>query len=108
MRKVWSSAAHPSRSRSSRLVALILGPGLRMNSTLIVYAAIMAGLFNYQLRVVTSIRVGRKETLRAFGFGQLDVVRRVSLPAASPVHPHRDPQMASSIAIILNHRQPVS
>jgi NitT/TauT family transport system permease protein len=42
-----------------------------------------------------------KETLRAFGFGRLDVVRRVSLPAAAPFI-FTGIQVASSIAIILN------
>lgn len=82
------------------LVALILGPGLRMNVTLIVYAAIWPVLFN-TIYGVGDVDPVAKETLRAFGFGQLDVVRRVSLPAAAPFI-LTGIQMASSIAIILN------
>jgi NitT/TauT family transport system permease protein len=82
------------------LAALILGPGLRMNLTLIVYAAIWPVLFNtiYGLDDVDPVA---KETLRAFGFGRLAVIRRVSLPAAAPFIV-TGIQLASSIAIILN------
>jgi len=82
------------------LVALVLGPGLRMNITLIVYASIWPVLFNtiYGLDDVDPVA---KETLRAFGFGRLDVIRRVSLPAASPFIA-TGIRLASSIAIILN------
>jgi NitT/TauT family transport system permease protein len=82
------------------LVALILGPGLRMNVTLIVYAAIWPVLFN-TIYGVGDVDPVAKETLRAFGFGRLDVVRRVSLPAAAPFI-LTGIQVASSIAIILN------
>jgi NitT/TauT family transport system permease protein len=82
------------------LAALILGPGLRMNLTLIVYAAIWPVLFNtiYGLDDVDPVA---KETLRAFGFGRLAVIRRVSLPATAPFIV-TGIQLASSIAIILN------
>jgi NitT/TauT family transport system permease protein len=82
------------------LVALILGPGLRMNVTLIVYAAIWPVLFNtiYGLDDVDPMA---KETLRAFGFGRLAVVRRVSLPSTAPFIV-TGIQVASSIAIILD------
>jgi NitT/TauT family transport system permease protein len=82
------------------LVALIVGPGLRMNLTLIVYAAIWPVLFNtiYGLDDVDPVA---KETLRAFGFGRLEVIRRVSLPAAAPFIA-TGVRLASSIAIILN------
>jgi NitT/TauT family transport system permease protein len=82
------------------LAALILGPGLRMNVTLIVYAAIWPVLFN-TIYGVGDVDPVAKETLRAFGFGRLDVVRRVSLPAAAPFI-FTGIQVASSIAIILN------
>ena len=82
------------------LVALILGPGLRMNVTLIVYAAIWPVLFN-TIYGVGDVDPVAKDTLRAFGFGRLDVVRRVSLPAAAPFI-LTGIQVASSIAIILN------
>jgi NitT/TauT family transport system permease protein len=82
------------------LAALILGPGLRMNVTLIVYAAIWPVLFN-TIYGVGDVDPVAKETLRAFGFGRLDVLRRVSLPAAAPFI-LTGIQVASSIAIILN------
>jgi len=82
------------------LVALILGPGLRMDLTLIVYASIWPVLFNtiYGLDDVDPVA---KDTLRAFGFGRLDVIRRVSLPAAAPFIA-TGIRVASSIALILN------
>ena len=82
------------------LVALILGPGLRMNVTLIVYAAIWPVLFNtiYGLDDVDPVA---RETLRAFGFGRLGVIRRVNLPSASPFIA-TGIRLASSIAIILS------
>jgi NitT/TauT family transport system permease protein len=82
------------------LVALVLGPGLKMNITLIVYATIWPVLFNtiYGLDDVDPVA---KETLRAFGFGWLAVIRRVSLPAAAPFIA-TGIRIASSIAIIIN------
>jgi NitT/TauT family transport system permease protein len=82
------------------LVALVLGPGLRMDDTLIVYAAIWPVLLNtiYGLDDVDPVA---KETLRAFGFGRLSVIWRVSLPAAAPFIA-TGIRIASSIAIILN------
>jgi NitT/TauT family transport system permease protein len=82
------------------LVALVLGPGLRLDDTLIVYAAIWPVLFNtiYGLDDVDPVA---KETLRAFGFGRLTVIWRVSLPAAAPFIA-TGIRIASSIAIILN------
>jgi NitT/TauT family transport system permease protein len=66
------------------LAALLLGPGLRMNVTLIAYAAAWPVLLNtvYGLDDVDPLA---KETLRAFGFGRIAVIRRVcSLPSAAP------------------------
>jgi NitT/TauT family transport system permease protein len=82
------------------LVALVLGPGLRMNLTLVVYAAIWPVLFNtiYGLDDVDPVA---KETLRAFGFGPLAVIRRVSLPAAAPFIA-TGIRIASSIALIVS------
>jgi len=82
------------------LVALLLGAGLRMNVTLIVYAALWPVLFNtiYGLDDVDPVA---KETLRAFGFGRLQVIGRVSLPSAGPFIA-TGLRLASSIAIILN------
>jgi NitT/TauT family transport system permease protein len=82
------------------LVGLILGPGLRMNLTLIVYAAIWPVLINtiYGLDDVDPLA---KETLRAFGFGRLGVIGLVALPSAAPFIA-TGIRLASSIAIILN------
>jgi len=82
------------------LVALILGPGLRMNVTLIVYAAIWPVLFN-TIHGLDDVDPVAKQTLRAFGFGRLAVVRRVCLPAAAPFIV-TGIRLASSIAIILS------
>lgn len=82
------------------LLALVLGPGLRMNITLIVYAGIWPVLFNtiYGLDDVDPLA---RETLRAFGFGRVAVIRHVSLPAAAPFIA-TGVRVASSVAIILN------
>ena len=82
------------------LVALAVGPGLRMNLTLIVYAAIWPVLFNtiYGLDDVDPVA---KDTLRAFGFGRSDVIRRVCLPAAAPFIA-TGIRVASSIALIVS------
>jgi NitT/TauT family transport system permease protein len=82
------------------LVGILLGPGLRMNLTLIVYAAIWPVLFNtiYGLDDTDPLA---KETLRAFGFGRLAVIRFVSLRSAAPFIA-TGIRLASSIAIILN------
>ena len=72
------------------LVRLILGPGLRMNVTLIVYAAIWPVLFNtiYGLHDVDPVA---QETLRAFGFGRLGVICSCRPAQRLAVHRHRDP-----------------
>jgi NitT/TauT family transport system permease protein len=82
------------------LVGLLLGPGLRMNLTLIVYAAIWPILFNtiYGLDDTDPMV---KETLRAFGFGRVAVIRFAALPSAAPFIA-TGIRLASSIAIILN------
>jgi len=82
------------------LVGLVLGPGLRMNVTLIVYAAIWPVLFNTIYGLDDTDPVA-KETLRAFGFGPRAVIRFVSLPGAAPFIA-TGIRLASSIAIILN------
>lgn len=81
------------------LVGLILGSGLQMKVTLIVYAAVWPVLFNtvYGLRDVDPVA---KETMRTFGFGPLAVLWRVGLPAAAPFI-YTGVRMASSIALIL-------
>jgi NitT/TauT family transport system permease protein len=82
------------------LVALIVGPGPRMNITLIVYAAIWPVLFN-TIHGLDDVDPVAKQTLRAFGFGRLAVVGRVCLPAAAPFIV-TGIRLASSIAIILS------
>jgi NitT/TauT family transport system permease protein len=82
------------------LVALLLGPGLRMNVTLIAYAAVWPVLPNtiYGLDDVDPLA---KETLRAFGFGRMAVIRRVCLPSAAPFIV-TGIRLASSVAIVVS------
>jgi len=82
------------------LVALLLGPGLRMNVTLIAYAAVWPVLLNtiYGLDDVDPLA---KETLRAFGFGRMAVIRRVCLPSAAPFIV-TGIRLASSVAIVVS------
>jgi NitT/TauT family transport system permease protein len=65
------------------LVGMLMGTGIQMKLTVIVYAAVWPVLFNtiYGLRGVDPVA---KETLRAFGFGRLAVLWRVSVPATAP------------------------
>jgi NitT/TauT family transport system permease protein len=81
------------------LAGLLIGPGLRMNVTLVVYAAIWPVLFNTIYGLDDADPVAR-ETLRAFGFGRLAVMRFVLLPGAAPFIA-TGIRLASSIAIIL-------
>jgi NitT/TauT family transport system permease protein len=82
------------------LVALLLGAGLRMNVTLMVYAALWPVLFN-TISGLDDVDPVAKETLRVFGFGRLQVIRMVSLPSAGPFIA-TGVRLASSILIILN------
>jgi len=82
------------------LAALVLGPGLRMNVTLIVYAAIWPVLLNTITGLGDADPVA-KETLRAYGFGQPAVIWRVSLPSAAPFI-LTGIRLASSAAIIVS------
>ena len=81
------------------LAGLILGSGLEMKAAMIVYAAIWPVLFNtiYGLADVDPLA---KETLRAFGFGRLAVLMRVSLPSAAPFI-GTGVRLASAVALIL-------
>src|SRR5436190_373005 len=81
-------------------VVVFLSPGLRMNVTLIVYAAIWPVLFN-TISGLDDVDPVARETLRAFGFGRLGVITLVDLPSASPFIA-TGIRLASSIAIILN------
>jgi NitT/TauT family transport system permease protein len=65
------------------LVALVIGTGLQLRVTLVVYASLWPILYNtmYGLRGVDPVA---KETLRSYGFGRLSVLLRVSLPSSAP------------------------
>ncbi|MFG2005448.1 ABC transporter permease [Spirillospora sp. NPDC048911] len=81
------------------LAGLILGAGLQMKLTLIVYAATWPILFNtmYGLNDVDPLA---KDTLRSFGFGPLPVLYRVSLPYAAPFIA-TGIRLAAAVALIL-------
>jgi len=81
------------------LVAMLLGSGLPMKLTVIVYAATWPILFNtvYGLRDVDPVA---RDTLRAFGFGRLAVLTRVSIPATAPFIA-TGVRMAAAVALIL-------
>jgi NitT/TauT family transport system permease protein len=81
------------------LVSLLIGPGLRMFVTLIVYGGIWPILYNTMAGLDDVDPVAR-ETLHAFGFGRLAVIRLVSLPSAAPFIA-TGIRIASSIALIL-------
>jgi NitT/TauT family transport system permease protein len=82
------------------LVSLLLGSGLRMSVTLIVYGAIWPVLYNTMAGLDDVDPVAR-ETHRAFGFSALDSIRMVSLPSAAPFIA-TGIRLASSVAIILD------
>ena len=82
------------------LVSLLLGPGLRMSVTLIVYGAIWPVLYN-TMAGLDDVDPVAKETNRAFGFSALDTIRMVSLPSAAPFIA-TGIRLASSVAIILD------
>jgi NitT/TauT family transport system permease protein len=82
------------------LVELLLGPGLRMSVTLIVYGAIWPILYNTMAGLDDVDPVAR-ETHRAFGFSALATIRMVSLPSAAPFIA-TGIRLASSVAIILD------
>jgi NitT/TauT family transport system permease protein len=82
------------------LVSLLLGPGLRMSVTLIVYGAIWPVLYN-TIAGIDDVDPLAKETNRAFGFSPLATVRMVSLPSAAPFIA-TGIRLASAVAIILD------
>jgi NitT/TauT family transport system permease protein len=82
------------------LVSLLLGPGLRMSVTLIVYGAIWPVLYN-TIAGMDDVDPLAKETNRAFGFSGLATVRMVSLPSAAPFIA-TGIRLASAVAIILD------
>src|SRR5580693_707207 len=82
------------------LVSLLLGPGLRMSVTLIVYGAIWPVLYN-TIAGIDDVDPLAKETNRAFGFSPLATVRMVSLPSPAPFIA-TGIRLASAVAIILD------
>ncbi|MGW5686061.1 ABC transporter permease [Nonomuraea sp. NPDC003754] len=81
------------------LVALLIGTGLQLRVTLIVYAALWPVLYNtvYGLHGVDRMA---KESLRAFGFGRLAVLWRVCLPYSAPFIT-TGIRLAAGVAVIL-------
>lgn len=82
------------------LVGLLLGPGLRMAATLIVYGAVWPVLYN-TIAGIDDVDPVAKETHRAFGFSRLQAVWMVSLPSAAPFI-GTGIRLASSVALILD------
>jgi NitT/TauT family transport system permease protein len=82
------------------LVGLLLGPGLRMSVTLIVYGAIWPVLYN-TIAGMDDVDPLAKETNLAFGYSRLATIRMVSLPSAAPFIA-TGIRLASSVAIILD------
>jgi NitT/TauT family transport system permease protein len=81
------------------LVALVIGTGLQLRVTLVVYAALWPILYNtmYGLRGVDPVA---KETLRSYGFGPLSVLLRVGLPSSAPFIA-TGVRLAAGVALIL-------
>jgi NitT/TauT family transport system permease protein len=82
------------------LVSVLLGPGLRMSVTLIVYGAIWPVLYN-TIAGIDDVDPLAKETNLAFGFSGLATIRMVSLPSAAPFIA-TGIRLASAVAIILD------
>ncbi len=82
------------------LVSLLLGPGLRMTATLIVYGAIWPVLYN-TIAGIDDVDPVAKETHRAFGFSRAEAVWMVSLPSAAPFIA-TGIRLASAVALILD------
>jgi NitT/TauT family transport system permease protein len=82
------------------LVTLLIGNGLRMIVTLVVYGGLWPVLYN-TMAGLDDVDPVAKQTLRAFGFGRLAVVRLVSLPSAAPFIA-TGIRIASSVALILS------
>ncbi|MGW5159885.1 ABC transporter permease [Nonomuraea wenchangensis] len=81
------------------LVALVIGTGLQLRISLVVYASLWPILYNtmYGLRGVDPLA---KESLRSYGFGRLSVLLRVSLPSSAPFIT-TGVRLAAGIALIL-------
>lgn len=81
------------------LAGLLLGSGLGMKVPLIVYAATWPILFNTMYGLDEADPVA-KDTMRAFGFGRVAILLRVSLPGAAPFIA-TGIRLAAAIALIL-------
>jgi NitT/TauT family transport system permease protein len=81
------------------LAILLLGRGLEMKASLVVYASMWPVLFNtiYGMREVDPVA---KDTARVFGYGPLAVLWKVSLPSAAPFI-YTGIRVAAAIALIL-------
>jgi NitT/TauT family transport system permease protein len=81
------------------LAILLMGRGLDMKVSLIVYASVWPILFNtiYGVREVDPVA---KDTARAFGFGRAAILWRVSLRSASPFI-YTGVRISAAIALIL-------
>ncbi|SDJ65315.1 ABC transporter permease [Nonomuraea jiangxiensis] len=81
------------------LVALVIGTGLQLRVTLVVYASLWPILYNtmYGLRGVDPLA---KESLRSYGFGAAAVLLRVSLPSSAPFIT-TGVRLAAGVALIL-------
>ncbi len=82
------------------LVSLVLGYGLRMTTTLIVYGGIWPVLYN-TIAGLDDTDPLAKDTLRAFGFRRPAVLWFVSVPTAAPFI-FTGIRIASSVALILD------
>lgn len=81
------------------LAILLLGRGLEMKASLVVYASMWPVLFNtiYGMREVDPVA---RDTARVFGYGPLAVLWKVSIPSAAPFI-YTGIRVAAAIALIL-------
>jgi NitT/TauT family transport system permease protein len=81
------------------LAILIMGRGLDMRVTLVAYASLWPILFNtiYGMREVDPVA---RDTARVFGYGPVEVLRRVSIPSAAPFV-YTGIRVAAAIALIV-------
>lgn len=81
------------------LAILLLGRGIDMKVALVVYASMWPILLNtiYGIHGVDPVA---RDTARAFGYGRVAVLRRVSLPSAAPFI-YTGVRIASAIALIV-------
>ena len=82
------------------LVSLVVGSGLRMTLTLIIYGCAWPILYN-TISGLDDVDAVARDTLRAFGFGRASVVWLVSLRSAAPFIA-TGIRIASAVALILD------